>query len=470
MTKKYIGVAVVLSSLIFGSCKKFLQIDPPINRVTESTVYSSNYTAIAVMTGVYSNFNIHDLFYYEPSLMADELTLYDFSNQSINELYWDNYNSVSQYPGSVWSAAYSTIYTANTVLEHLQGNTSLSPAVAQQLQGEALFIRGLYYFYLVNMYGGVPLVLSTDYKTNEDRGRSTDQEIWDQAESDLRAGKSLLSKNYLDATLMATTTDRVRPTYWLADAMLARLLLYRKKWAGADSAATEMINNTMQFGLVGLDSIVLKNNREAIWQVPVTYAVPWTVEGNTFKLQSTGPTTDGNWPFYLSNLFYSHFEPGDNRKSSWVDSVTVLGVTYRFPYKYKVGRTDAAGTPPEVSTPFRLAEQYLIRAEARAEENETSLAAADLNVIRARAGLGNTTATTPSDLLAAIQQERRSELFTEGHRWFDLKRTGAIDSVMTIVCQQKGAPAWASYKALWPLPNSEFIADPGLKGQQNPGY
>ena len=117
---------------------------------------------------------------------------------------------------------------------------------------------------------------------------------------------------------------------------------------------------------------------------------------------------------------------------------------------------------------FRLAEQYLIRAEARAQQNNISGAQADLNAIRTRAGLANVTATTQTGLVTAIYHERQIELFTEfGHRWFDLKRTGQLDAVMGIAAPQKGG-TWASYKALIPIPASEISINPHLT--QNPGY
>jgi hypothetical protein len=118
---------------------------------------------------------------------------------------------------------------------------------------------------------------------------------------------------------------------------------------------------------------------------------------------------------------------------------------------------------------FRLAEQYLIRAEARAQQGNVSGSQSDLNAIRTRAGLPNTTANDKASLLTAIQHERQVEMFTEwGHRWFDLKRTGTIDAVMSVIAPAKGGGAWNSNKALLPLPLGDLQADQNLT--QNPGY
>jgi hypothetical protein len=117
---------------------------------------------------------------------------------------------------------------------------------------------------------------------------------------------------------------------------------------------------------------------------------------------------------------------------------------------------------------LRLAEQYLIRAEARAAMNNLTGAKADLDVIRVRAGLPRTTANTKEAILNAIAHERRIELFTEwGHRWFDLKRTGAIDSVMKNIAIEK-ASIWNTNFKLFPIPQTEILLNSRLI--QNNGY
>ena len=113
---------------------------------------------------------------------------------------------------------------------------------------------------------------------------------------------------------------------------------------------------------------------------------------------------------------------------------------------------------------MRLAEQFLIRAEARAKQGDLIGAIEDLNVIRQRAGLSNTTAVTTDQVLSAILQERRLELFTElGHRFLDLKRLELLDSVLGT------KPGWSTNDKLWPLPQAEMDANSFLV-PQNPGY
>jgi len=120
---------------------------------------------------------------------------------------------------------------------------------------------------------------------------------------------------------------------------------------------------------------------------------------------------------------------------------------------------------------LRVAEQYLIRAEARAHLNKLNDAIDDINVIRARASLGGLPYLQEQNgVLDAVAKERQIELFAEwGHRWFDLKRTGKIDSVMSQITPQKiGGGMWNSYQQLYPIPRGEMISDPNLT--QNNGY
>jgi hypothetical protein len=117
---------------------------------------------------------------------------------------------------------------------------------------------------------------------------------------------------------------------------------------------------------------------------------------------------------------------------------------------------------------LRLSEQYLIRAEARTRLNKISEAKADLNTIRTRAGLANTTANDENSLLTSILNERQVELFTEwGHRWLDLKRTNKVDVVMSVITPQKGG-TWSSNWAWYPLPLYDIQQNSKLV--QNSGY
>jgi hypothetical protein len=236
--------------------------------------------------------------------------------------------------------------------------------------------------------------------------------------------------------------------------------LYSGDWANAEIQATEIINNISQYSLLSnLDSVFLKNSAEAIWQLsPV---VEYTNEGSLFKFFAPPQFVA------LRNELYDTFEPGDLRRTNWTGSYTSSSklTTWYFPLKYKESHINSTGA--EYSMVLRLAEQYLIRAEARAQQGKlTGLNSAeyDINTIRVRAGLGNTTASAKEQLLAAIELERRVELFTEwGHRFFDLKRSGRLNAVLDPVKLN-----WDSTDALLPIPQAEILVNPKLT--QNTGY
>ena len=219
-----------------------------------------------------------------------------------------------------------------------------------------------------------------------------------------------------------------------------------------------------------LDSVFLKNNTEAIWQLPPVQPSSnlATPEGQDFIL-NTSPVVSGSFnSTTISPQLMNSFDSGDLRKVNWISSYTGGGITYYFPYKYKVYQSSSL---VEYTVILRLAEQYLIRAEAEANLGDLTDAASDLNIIRNRAGLANiadSIASSQTALLSAILHERQVELFTEfGFRWFDLNRTGTINSVMSIVTPLKGG-TWSPDWQLFPVPLLELTSDPLLV--QNSGY
>jgi hypothetical protein len=362
------------------------------------------------------------------------------------------------------------VFKCNAAIEGLSKSQSLTPAVKTQLLGEAKFLRAFFYFYAVNLYGDLPLELSTNPNITASLPRSPKEKIYEQIVTDLKDAQSLLSSSFLNATLLNGSPERVRPTKWAATALLARTYLYMGQWSNAEAEAASVIANTGLFSLPPLNAVFLKNSKEGIWELQPVSSNMNTNDGMTFVLPSTGPNTSRN-PVYLSSQQLAAFEPGDLRRKggNWVDSVIAGGKTYFYPAKYKATTTSNA-VFTEYQVMLRLGEQYLIRAEARAKQNNFGGAKDDLNTIRTRAGLGNTTANDQPSLLTAILKERQVELFTElGQRWLDLKRLGKIDEVMTMVTPLKAnGAAWKSYQQLYPILFSDIQMNPKLV--QNSGY
>jgi hypothetical protein len=467
--KSRIRLAFLLLALLPGldSCKKFVEVPPPLTSINSSNVYSTNATAAAVVTGLYQNMvndgNILNLSVY-PGLSADELQLNSVYDLTLNQIYANSLTAAGNL--DLWSPLYSYIFIANSAIEGINQSQSLTPAVKQQLLGEAKFCRAFLYFHLVNLYGGVPLALTSDYKANSILDRASESTVYKQIISDLVDAQSKLSGDFLDGSILNITTERVRPTKWAATALLARTYLYTNDYSNAAIQASKILTNSAQFNLVPLSDVFLMNNNEAILQFQSTNEGQDTQEARYYIIPPTGPNSPT--PVGISSFLLNAFEPNDQRKTIWIQSVNVAGTTFYYNYKYKNNTPGSAIT--EYETVFRLAEQYLIRAEAESNLGNTSGAVADLNVIRSRAGLSNYLgATDKTSLLYAILHERQVELFAEwGQRWFDLKRTAMLNSVMTPLVSQKGGTTWLPYQSLYPVPRPQILIDIHL--MQNPGY
>ena len=366
---------------------------------------------------------------------------------------------------------FQQIHTANAVLEGLSSSTGVTAAEKKQLTGEAKFMRAFLLFYAVNLFGDVPLVTTTDYQANNTISRTPEDLVYQQIIMDLLDAENELPSNFVDPT-GNITTERVRPNKFTAAALLARVYLYTKNYVGADSAATVVINSP-NFALVAdLDSIFLANSNEVIWQMQPVRAGFNTFDGNVFVL--TSPPGSGSNPVALSAQLLGAFDTTDFRFTHWIGSFndSSSNQTYYFPHKYKNYLDDPAIPVTEYLMVLRLAEQYLIRAEAQTQMgvgNGVNGAVADLNVIRNRAGLSNYSGQMdPASLTQEILHERQLEYFTEwGQRWLDLKRTGTVNSVMSIVTPLKGGN-WNPDWALMPIPLSDVKIDPNLT--QNNGY
>lgn len=452
-------ILLILVSLLTSSCKKFVTIPPPEVQLESSQVFSNDQSAISAVVGLYSQYvqtsfaltNGGATIY--PALSSDEIY-----NTSANVDY-DAFKTNSIIPGTnttalnrLWQVGFRNIYHANAVIDGLKIATKLTDSIRSQLLGEMLVARAFNYFYLVNLFGDLPLITTTAFGVNEKVVRSAGSEIYELIKNDLIEAKELLTPNY-------PSQGRVRPNKWVAAALLARTYLYLGEWNKASSEATEVINSASYSLINNLNNVFLASSLEAIWQVSPTSNSINTLEGNQFvPASSTARPT-----FAITDNLLNAFEPGDLRKTNWLKSNIVAGVTYFYPFKYKV-RT---GAPPyaELNVWLRLSEIYLIRAEANAKLNDLSIAKDDLNKIRNRAGLPNTTFVTQVSILAAIAKERQVELFAEwGHRWFDLKRTNMANAVLAPIKD----PFWQSTDVLYPITQYELDTNPLLI--QNPGY
>jgi hypothetical protein len=470
-------IFTVCISLLLGglaACTKLVTVPSPYTQLVASDVFSDQATATAAVTVIYAqmiNQSTSGLYIsYLTGLSGDELNNYSITPDYL-AFYKDELSAQTQTVASnLWNPAYNYIYQANAIIAGIEPASALPEAVAKQLKGEAYFLRGFWLFYLVNLFGDVPVPLTTDYSVNNSLARTSVNQVYQQIVSDLQQAQGALSNHYVDASDTATTSSRTRPTTWAASAMLARTYLYMGDWGNAERAATTVIGNTELFSLLAnLNNVFLANSREAIWQIQPVQSGANTPEGGAFIL-TTPPTNDGfSQTSTLSDSLLHSFEPGDLRFADWVDSVG----SFCFPYKYKANLS--VMTTVEYEMVLRLVEQYLIRAEARARQGNVSSsggAVADLNAIRERAGLPDYAgAMDTTSVIAAIRHERHVEMFAEwGDRWLDMKRSGTINTIMggtQGMSAQKGG-SWQSAFALYPIPQTDRNANSNLT--QNNGY
>jgi hypothetical protein len=459
MKRIYIYSFALTAISFLYSCKKYVEVPPPQNQLISDVAFADDNTANATVAGLYSNLNSYNYQFANflgtamPAFGADEFK-YALSSTGFNEFRDNNLTPGNSYIRSLWSPVYNDIYQANAIIEGVSHSVSLSEAAKKQYGGEARFLRAFFYFYLVNYFGDVPLVLNTDYKTNTALPRTKAEEVYAAIIADLKEAQSSLAEDYVSA-------ERTRVNKAAATALLARVYLYRQQWNLAEEEASKVIADSRYALLTDLDKIFLKDSREAIWQIQTVNKS--TTGVNTWEGFNMVPATPTGRSYYqVYDVFLDAFEPGDKRKNAWINSYTNASGTFYYPYKYKI-RT---GTPvQEFTMTLRLAEQYLIRAEARAQQSNLAGAKADLDTIRHRAGLPSLADNlSKPDMLLAVEQERRIELFAEwGHRWFDLRRTGRSLAVLSPI-----KPDLTATDLWYPIPLEAMKTNPFL--EQNEGY
>ncbi|MGE8381599.1 MAG: RagB/SusD family nutrient uptake outer membrane protein, partial [Sphingobacterium sp.] len=346
-----------------------------------------------------------------------------------------------------WVYAYRSIYRANLVIENAEHDQVLSINDRNNFLGQALFVRAFLHFYLCQLFGDVPYISSSDYKVNAVKGRDSKSLVMALLLDDLERAVQLLSKE--------VSTDLTIPNYYAALALMARVNLYLGNHEQAIANTDEILKNTSYILEADLNQVFKIKSREILWQIGTTLSN--AVEGVSFIPfnTSTKPT------YILREGLMQSFASIDLRKQSWINYNTIAGATYYYPAKYK----NRLMTPvEEYNVVFRLAEIYLIRAEALYGIKQYAQATAALNVIRKRAGLPEYQFTNASLLWDAITGERQNELFAEwGHRWFDLIRWNTIDAVLG-----KAKPTWQPYAKYLPIPSKEILLNTYLT--QNPGY
>jgi hypothetical protein len=349
----------------------------------------------------------------------------------------------------IWTSNYDGINRVNNVLAALPDISDISADEKNNFEGEALFLRALFHFHLVTYFGGVPVKTTPTADLNQlDQSRNTEEEVYNQVISDLQA-----AEQKLPATAMAGRAGSFSATALLARVHLAKFMALGDQ-ANAQSAiekATQVIDDggfALSPVFSDLFGMSASNTSEPVFEVVSDaqnrnrlsqYFFPLSLPGGRYEI---GPSQD----------LIQSFEEGDSIR--FQASITFDTVNLPYGIKY----TDVSEGSDRVIV-IRLAEMYLIRAEALAYSNGSIDAIkADIDVVRTRAGLQGTTATDYPSLKLAIEYERRHEFAFEGHRWFDLVRTHRATAVLGI--DEK--------YTLFPIPLSEMQTNKLMT--QNPGY
>ena len=362
---------------------------------------------------------------------------------------FDRFNSdltdmEDQFFGPFYTALYRSILSANNAIE----NSSDTIIV-----GEAKFLRALSYFKLVQMFGDVPVNLSAEPST-------TDTSILArQSVADIYT--NIIIPDLQDAVAVLDTDRRSdgRATRYAAQGLLGKVYMVRGDFGSAEPQLAAVVNGassagfSLQANFADIFGVTNDLNSEIIFATQVSSSVADEYGFSEFWSWSGGLDTKSLLPLDASLIaaFDASEAGGDTDLRRVVTIDEAVMASPKFPQ---------AGGPDHDWIELRLADVILLYAESLNENGSTSDALTELNKIRTRAGLSNSTATTQGEVRTAIADERRLELAFEGQRWFDLVRTGTAQSILGF--------ADNNYLVA-PIPISEVLASDGVI-TQNPGY
>jgi len=439
---------LIASVILLGACDNFLDVSPKDSVSDEQTIYDKG-SAEAALRGVYSALGSSG--YYGTSFqsigyLSGDNIQWTGSQSQVQEFINHKVKADNATISSAWVAIYQTINRANNVLAKvpLVTDAALTDALRNQVLGEAAFIRGLAYFDLARVWGGVPILTKPTLQAGDNTGiaRSTADQVYAQALTDLQTAESLLP----------LTTDRYRATRKTVWALLARYYLYQKVYDKAEEYAEKLITDNTNYQLLKPYGSFFQNDargtRESVFEIFYNGTTEQNAHRNQWQPQTNGGTRQ--WaPNDAFVALVNNPAIGGNR------SVLVAKDNQNRWY----GNLYYRSTPSDPSYIIRIAELYLIRAEARAQQTKLDDAREDLNAIRDRAGLAPTDAVTQDEVLLAIENERRIEFALEPHRWFDLVRTDRADDVLSVTDPNR---------YVLPIPADQILADKAL--EQNLAY
>lgn len=421
----------------------------PVDRITNDLVLTDASSVRIVITSLYRDLaGLNAVRVIAGDLTADLLRHNGTFTQYI-EIGTKEMSASNGSASAMWGVIYSMQYVANFLVERIPGLDEVLDSQKERFLAEARFFRGYAYFVGVYTFGDLPLVTTTDIQANRNIPRTPSSQVLDFIEADL-----LFALDKVDVEPF----NQGELSNGAVKAALARFYLYKGDWAKAEQYANEVITGqgTTDYQLTTNFGDALRDfSTESILEIVYT--------------ANDNPGTSTN--FGLNNLFSTRreiiptSEIVSELQANGGDRLSVLTFNATNVGGGDNGWTVSRYGPFDNVPVFRLAEMYLIRAEARAQRNNLSGARGDLNAIRGRAGVPLSTANSRDALLQEIERERMVELAFEGHRWYDLKRTGRANAVMQALSNR-----WNDTDLLWPVPLTEIQNNPALRNSQNPGY
>lgn len=497
--KKYIKKIYLLLIILIGfSCQDFLELEPQgqidINNLAKSqdglvTLINGSYEPLIVIYNnpmdAVINLASDDVFAVRADAQAEDLLDVAPGGSA----------------GAIWNQSYRGIFRANEILENLEVVDLENDNAEDIIKGQALFLRGFYYFNLVRIFGAVPLFTNSPDTPKEAQIARTDvQTVYNQIIKDLSDAAVLLPANYTGSF----GQEKGRATKGAALTGLSKVYLTLDNWQEAAATAKEVMDlYVYNLHPSYMDNFQGKNENgiESIFEIQYSAASSNTASNLSYQntpLELSGNNshlpTDDTRNYYkevtgvpsVGKGIVQAYEEGDLRKQaslSKYEFISGVGAkSERFPefsreysiFKYWDGKSQQDRISPVNHKIFRYAEVLLIRAEALNELGQTGEALDLVNLVRNRAGLDDLEGLDQATAREAIWKERRVELAFEFKRLFDLNRTGRFKEFteyQDIIFNQEKLvtnPITGKQEYLYPIPQDEL--DNNANMTQNPGY
>lgn len=481
MKSKLFLLQIAVLFLVAGCSKDFLKIYPETS-LNEGNFYKSDNEFIALVNGCYIPLrNTEKWDHWVMSELKSDNLDQQFSAIAGNfeTAYMDDLltGAASITVQEYWDFSYQGIYRCNKAISVLEGSSYKwnDENVKNRSQGEAYFLRALYYFNLVRQYGGVPLVeLPVTGKEAVEIKRSSVDEVYQLIISDLNNAQEHLSK-------ATGVEEKGRANESAALGLLGKVYLTRKDYSAASQALKKVID-LKKFALLSnyadLFNPNAKDYTETIFSVQysessselsndfIFFNVPNTSKGEVTNRPNISLRIAGSMEPSIELI--NAFEANDNRKNVAIQYWTGKGwdgIEKAFPYcaKYKPPQFSPLNYCGDNFPVLRYADILLMYGESLNKLGNTPDAIPYVFSVRERAGLTDDIShLSQTELDALIEKERQVEFCFENQRWYDLVRRERAVEVMNAQGKQM-----AAYKILQPIPSEEIFIN---KLEQNPGY